>query len=113
MQKEMQEIPLASLRRIRANARAGAALGGLAAAAAKASGGSSDGSAGGGAGGPGGSSSSRPNSSGGGGSSRLTNVRTSTANIMELGRVSHAATQQGEQVPLISPSTWAPISPVE
>lgn len=100
MQKEMQDIPLANLRRNRANAGAAATLGGLAGAAARV------------AGGGGGGTPSSSSSNGTLGSGRLSNVRTSTANIMELGRVSHAGTQQ-EQAALITPKAWAPISPLE
>lgn len=107
MQKEMQDIPLASLRRNRSNAGAAATLGGLAGAAARVAGGGS----GGGSSGPGSGS-----SNGALGGSRMSNVRTSTANIMELGRVSHAGTQQQlvqEQAALVTPKGWAPISPLE
>lgn len=100
MQKELQEIPMASLRRARA-ATGGA--GATTATAARANGGASsssigavEGAANGGGGG------------GGAGGLALTSLttRASTANIMELGRVDHTADRSLSK-------EWAPLSPMD
>ena len=100
MQKELQEIPLASLRRSRA---AAGSSGAATATAARANGGaSSSGSS------SGGGAIAANGGSGGAGGLALTSLttRASTANIMELGKVDHSADRSFSK-------EWAPLSPVD
>lgn len=96
MQKELQEIPMTSLRRERAAA-------GTTAMAARASGS-------GGAGSAAAANGSASSSAAVGGGINLArsaaNTRSSTANVMELGRVDHSADRQFSK-------EWAPLSPVD